>query len=668
MSAIDNLECYPPELLSCIPLTLRYQLLSHCPIVDVCRLEKTSVFDDIDSEKLWGLLCDNIWKSARFEEYYESYLNHDMCAENQFNEMSTTNVPSREKCFVLLTTAILCAERPSGLFCEEKGYTYTLDTLPQEWLKSCCPADVVNFLVCSHDFSQQVENQAQDEEDSYVPGAYFANAHKSMPTEDELEYDELTTEDALVMYKNQHVPPRYMHMIGDKNFLGNEDALTLIMDECGYYPNSVTLDGFEMIQWRKSKEEIQHILERFLCHLKEISVYFCNKCDDITGLASAVLPTCFKSAALSVVSVSFGGNFSDLVASLLALQHPEVSQLNLEKLTISNFNISTSSSCKLLTTILECHSNVRELKLDELCGELLNSSDILQCIIAIIRNPSFVKLSLKKILFSMKFAVELLTAYLMMPCSHPQELYLRNIQISGNDKGLPCSVQHAPDDATLEFKSLQWSHNIHNECYGLRVFCNWLLSFQPLHLNNLRIKVGLSSNLLPVSDMLQTIAHNPAMKVRNLTLNEWENSRLTSVEHLEAILKHPLLKSLDLGYSISSQSLACLANAFRVQHQLASLEHISISTSRVQLSSIKAFFDAIFTLPQISQLSLRFACLFSNEVVITDVIHQSWLNNGSKKLRKFQLLCTDRMWELYKHPENIQTIDTSEMQLVESSM
>ena len=37
-----------------------------------------------------------------------------------------------------------------------------------------------------------------------------------MPTEDELEYDELTTEDALVVYKNQHVPPRYMHMIGDK--------------------------------------------------------------------------------------------------------------------------------------------------------------------------------------------------------------------------------------------------------------------------------------------------------------------------------------------------------------------------------------------------------------------------------------------------------------------
>ena len=124
-------------------------------------------------------------------------------------------------------------------------------------------------------------------------------------------------------------------------------------------------------------------------------------------------------------------------------------------------------------------------------------------------------------------------AYLMTPCSHPQELYLRNIQTSGDDKELPSSAQCAP---TLEFKSLQWSHNIHDECHGLKVFCNWLPSFRPLLLNNLRIKVGLSSNLLPVSDMLQTIAHNPAIKVRNFILNEWENSRLISVEHIEVVL------------------------------------------------------------------------------------------------------------------------------------
>ena len=407
-----------------------------------------------------------------------------------------------------------------------------------------------------------------------------------------------------------------------------------------------------------------------MCYLKEIELYLYER-DDVMGLASAVLPICFKSAALNAVSISFGGNLSDLVASILVLQHSEVSQLNLKKLTISKFDASTSSSRKLLATILECHSNVCELKLDKLRGELPKSSDFLQCMIAIMCNPSFVKLSLKRVQLSMKFAVELLTAYLMTPCSHPQELYLRNIQISGEDKGLPSSVQHASDDSALEFKSLQWSHNNHDECHGLRVFCNWLLSFQPLLLNNFRIKVGLSSNLLPVSDMLQTIAHNPAMKVRNLTLNEWEDSCLSSEEHLEAILKRPSLTSLDLGFSISSQSLACLANAFRVQHQLGSLEHLSVAASHVELSDIEAFFDIIFSLPQISRFSLRFACLFSNdtsEIAIADAVHQTWLKNGSKKLKKIQLLCTDWMWELYKHSENIQTIDTSEMQLVESNM
>ena len=71
------------------------------------------------------------------------------------------------------------------------------------------------------------------------------------------------------MYKNQHVPPRYEHLMQDKNFLGNEDALTLMMEECGYYPDSVILDGFEMIQWRSNKEEIQQILKKIFTSPEE---------------------------------------------------------------------------------------------------------------------------------------------------------------------------------------------------------------------------------------------------------------------------------------------------------------------------------------------------------------------------------------------------------------
>lgn len=75
----------------------------------------------------------------------------------------------------------------------------------------------------------------------------------------------------------------------------------------------------------------------------------------------------------------------------------------------------------------------------------------------------------------MKFAVELLIAYLRALSLHSQELYLHNIQISGGDSiGLPCSVQHASDDSAFEFKSVQWSYHVnYSECHGLKTFCNW---------------------------------------------------------------------------------------------------------------------------------------------------------------------------------------------------
>ena len=80
-------------------------------------------------------------------------------------------------------------------------------------------------------------------------------------------------------------------------------------------------------------------------------------------------------------------------------------------------------------------------------------------------------------------------------------------------------------------------------------------------------------------------------------------------EHIEAILKHPSLRSLDLGIGISSQSLGCFQMRY-VQYQLASLEHLNIATEGVQVSDIEAFFGANLTLPHIARFSLCFTLIF----------------------------------------------------------
>ena len=197
IASIDNLEYYPPELLACLPLAHRYQLLVHCPIVDVCRLEKTSVFDDIETERLWGRICDKLWEKGRFENYFESYMNGEMFTENRHKEMLPNNVPSRDKCFMLITTAILCAERPTGLFYDGREYPCSRDTIPHEWLKRYSPADIVNYLVCTDDLKEQLAEEQTDDD-------YYPTSQKSIRLEDNLEdyFTDVNIEYIFVAYKN----------------------------------------------------------------------------------------------------------------------------------------------------------------------------------------------------------------------------------------------------------------------------------------------------------------------------------------------------------------------------------------------------------------------------------------------------------------------------------
>ena len=663
IAAIDNLEYYPHELLACVPLVQRYQLLAHCPIIDVCHLEKTSVFDNINLEKLWSCICDKLWKRARFEFYCESDTNGEMFTENRYKEMLKTNAPSREKCFVLLTTAILCAERPTGLFCDSHYYPCTKDNMPQEWFRNNCPADVVNYLVCTDNLKVQGQEKTLGGNDDF----YYATAQKSFP----LEYD---VEDlpsvsieyiSVAYYGNQHFPPRYMHLTKDKNYLGNEDAITLLMDECNYYPDNITLHGFESIEWSRTKEEVECMLTKFLCTLKEVNLYVGLEWR-MTDYANTILTCSFRSSVLSAAFVDFSGDATDLVTPYFTSCHPCVKQLSLEKLGISKFDLATTDRQKVLTEILACHSDICELKLDNLHGEIPNDPDLIHCIVAIMQNSNFVRLSLKRVHLSVKFAVEMLTAYLVTPCSHSQEIHMRDIKFLGDDIGLPPSTQLVPDESALEFKSLLWSHKISDKSHSIKIFCDFVLSFRPLLLHNLRIKVGPSSDILQVSHMLQVMAENTSLKVHSLSLNDWNKSHFGE-EHLEAILMCTSLKRLHLGYVISRQSLACLTNAFRVQIQQATLEHLSIETGYAGVIDVEPFFSMIFTLPQVSQLSLHFVCLISNDDVseVTEALHQIWLKYGGKKLRKFHFLYTDRISIISKYSEHLHAIDTTEMQLME---
>ena len=106
---VQQLEHYPHELLACLPPTLRRLLLVHLPIVDVCKLENTCVFEEVDAEEIW-------------EEHFElhipmyftsldNFVPHDVqCAKKELDERQ--QLTWREKFFSIIVNIILGVHAP----------------------------------------------------------------------------------------------------------------------------------------------------------------------------------------------------------------------------------------------------------------------------------------------------------------------------------------------------------------------------------------------------------------------------------------------------------------------------------------------------------------------------------------------------------------------------
>ena len=54
---ISDLDSYPDELLASLPLWLRNRLINNLPVLDLCRIENTSVAKGVNLQQIWGSRC-----------------------------------------------------------------------------------------------------------------------------------------------------------------------------------------------------------------------------------------------------------------------------------------------------------------------------------------------------------------------------------------------------------------------------------------------------------------------------------------------------------------------------------------------------------------------------------------------------------------------------------
>ena len=370
---ISSLEHFSPQLLSCIPPSLRYQIFLRSPIVDICSFENSTAFDSIDREALW-------------DELYQSHLKQwDKWKTEEFSTLKSmqlfpAGISNRDKYFAFITTLIFCAERPYG-YVENLniGHYKRCESIPEqtvEWY----PTDVVNYLVA---YDKNVDRNFEKIEES---SDQTANIYPVC----QYELDNSVNDDnlsrnlyGLLATNNQCVPKRYSFLMKAVHRLSDSDALSLMMDKCNYIPEWIALSyKVNMDPWGLGDEELQELLSRFFCRVKEVHVSTFTECSmdsDDEGCGDIVLTTCFATPSVSSLFLHLLSDLDHLCFS------SEICSLSLKKFQFSSNSDFTDSVVSELAEILEHHNNLCELKVGDTDGcDFPDSSKLLSAISAII--------------------------------------------------------------------------------------------------------------------------------------------------------------------------------------------------------------------------------------------------------------------------------------------
>ena len=178
--------------------------------------------------------------------------------------------------------------------------------------------------------------------------------------------------------KGQHVHSHNLCYISkeDHYHLSNGDAVSLMMNECHYYPKNLFLHEYEHMHWKRNHDDLMRLLTPFFGMLeslslqfrwgKDIDSYVRQHGEDSREALELVLSCCFSSPVLSSIAsldpVGQETASKALFSTLAAKPCP-----TLRKLDFVNW-INYSGVLEALANVIASHTQLVELHID-LCDD-----------------------------------------------------------------------------------------------------------------------------------------------------------------------------------------------------------------------------------------------------------------------------------------------------------
>ena len=642
------LEYYPHELLACLPPTLRRPLLVHMPIVDLCQLENTCVFDGVDAEMVWKERLEE--QVSRYTSSIATELNaykcglalRHYCIVNEPERLLDRHKTMRDKYFAAIIHAIFECARPTGYYQYYYCRPYNLQDTDLNEIDH--PVDVVNYLVAAakidrvhitrprepSDKSSCYENPVPEYELRFKYG--FGIGHGTP-----LNYcTYMNTND---LY--QEVPPRYSSYLNEENHcrLSEEDALTLLMEKCDYYARDMYINVLRCggIRWNWEDDRIKSLVGRFFS--KRFKLEVCcysvseeSDCETDRALKD-IMEAILSSSTRQLFSLTISDARDDHIFAIAPLlSHPNA-PCRLEELHIKHSHFFTDGA-NAFGDIFLSQSTLSSLEVFLLpCST--SDSRFVTGIINFLQRPNFKHLFLKYT-FSNEVVQTLIATFLTTPCSQDQSFQLECYE-SLTDSFSDIEQKLDIPQSALEYKSLEVLTT------GCTTIIPWLLSLQPLKLKSLFI-----TSLRSKCRTLALAANNTNLHVSHLHLEVTDFCaesfqtllQKRSLKEVEIVsytgtihdITHGLLKVIETGtlekLTVSPKSPF---------HQAASYD-TSNPPSRAE---VEQFSETLFSLPHLEHFSLELSICFFQGSDITDffeTMFKIWKRkNKRQRLKRFVL-------------------------------
>ena len=645
LEVINDVDSYPVELLSSLPHWLRYRLLNNLPVLDLCRLEGSSIARGIDKNELWNsrwerpriphpLYQPPISNGIRSDLHYrikDAGLLQDLDPRlvAAFQHLSNKDkIDAKQKYLLQVASDVLDST-------EFETDVQALTIVPADWLISMKGDRLLQDLTEAKHNPHQARSRIAYINTSSIPRQAGGSARDYSDTYKFVWRSQTT---ALARYEQDDVRLAPHRLVPIRERSDPLELLSLLVHECGLQSLSVAHLGLTRMtnskEWGVCVKESEKF-NKILCHILHEGVILGLQCDHVMqpeSILQTIMDAVFgadreKYQLQYLFSAHVTQEFMISLSPHFYVLPDSGVQPHYQGLSVIELGMSDLEPTLCISALLDQQPLLKAVQLNFDCGENgleahPNAVQLFSTLSLLFSRPrfQFLKLELKsECRIASPLLLELLCGFMRAPCADPKHLTITSESSDPTllpQKEVELATVDVSSDGTFTVPESGTQHKDLSLSANLQSMLESLLQLSTIRVQSLYLDC--SDDSYPY---LHQGALHPDLQISSLVIRFAlcpYNRLLSTVENdLVTFLKKPLLEEISLyGYwGMFDEIKAALVSALRQRADIGALRKLSLlmppqprlsdrNTRRYSKEQLSQLWKAMLELPDLERMEL----------------------------------------------------------------